>query len=306
MGYFRIFYYITYILNFILRLLKRHGKQVLLFLCIAVFLVICLYSPKSQAIYIGNDTYTDGQNNVITAYDGVTMDFIRRFDLYKKKFPNSQALTEINGYLNALNFRNFYIYYNDKNGIAMLNGAPIQTPRMYLLIYVNNVPVNPSLYDDYLGNQCDIKELAPSSTALSAYCVYELSNQNSESSLRRVDNVSGDKFYIPSILINYFSSEFVDYFYNNYTLEEVEILHDMNNKLNQANQELQTQTDYMTEVPSSEDFSTSDLPTDSGVTNPTENGLNSFFNSFYNGFIAEPNYSQHTIRVPIPFTRQKV
>lgn len=309
MGYFRFFYYITYILNFILRLIKRHGKAILWFICIAIFLVICMYNPKSSAVYLGDDTYTDPNNNITKAYENVTLDFIRRFDLYKKQFPNASVLTTFNGYLNALNYRSVYIYYKDKNGAAMLNGAPLKQTTMYVLIYQNNNNISVSadvLHDNYLGLECDVKKLSPVGTQTYIYTVYELSAQNSENSFRLVDNVASEVFYVPSILMNYYSQDFVNYFYNNYTMEEVEILHEMDEKLSNVDETLQQQQEYLEQEPNEEDFSTDDLPTDSGVTATTDSGLNSFFSQIYNVFTGQPNYAQHTIKVPIPFTRKKI
>lgn len=296
MGYFRIFYYITYILNFILRLIKRHGKAILWFICIAVFLVICLYNPKSQAVYIGNDTYTDSQNNVLNAYNSIVLDFIKRYD--NAVYAMVNIPTPLQTSLKS-NVTSFYFYYGDLNGLSMINGATYNQNIMYVLVYRNDSNYftrTASVYDDYLGNYADISKY----TFTSGCRIYSFSGN----SFTQVKGAS-DTFdvYLPNILFNYYTDEFINYFYNNYTLQEVELLHDMNNKLSQVNQELQSQTDYLTEEPSSDDFSKNDLPTDSGVTATTDSGLNSFFTQIYNGFIAAPNYAQHTIKVPIPFTR---
>lgn len=300
MGYFRLFYYIAYVLNFVMRMLKRHGKFILLLACIFIFLVICMYTPKSHALYVGNDTYTDSQNNVLNAYRGVTLDFIRRLDIYKKANPNDTNIDLLYAYLNAQNFRSCYIYYLSKNGGAMINSSPLNQSDMYILIYQPNAnfPISDSSYSDYLGNFCDIKIAKPVGTQTFIYTVFKLSM----GSFTLVDNVANEVFYIPSILINYYTDDFVNYFYNNYTLEEVEILHEMDDKIGTVTNTVQDTQDYLTEEPSSSDFSSSDLPSDSGVTDTTETGLTNIFSQIYNAFTGTPN-SQNNIIVPIPFTR---
>lgn len=309
MGYFRIFYYITYILNFLLRLIKRHGKAVLWFICIAVFLVICLYNPKSQAVYTGNYDYADPNYAILNSYESICIDFLQRFENVSNK--DSQTWRNLKNSITVL-MRDIYLYYvpgtsaanpgaNDF-GLSMINGAPLNTNRLYILfIPKNNYPfsVSPSVYDTYLGIDCDIKNLV-SQTNNSVYLYYI--DYGSNSQLVSVDISLNDTFYVPSVLLHYYSDSIYNYFFNNYSLQEIEILHDMNNKLNQANQELQSQTDYMTEEPSSEDFSTSDLPTDSGVTATTDSGLNNIFSSLYNVFTGQPN-NQHNIIINVPFTR---
>lgn len=300
MGYFRIFYYITYILNFILRLVKRHGKALLWFICIAVFLFICLYNPKSEAIFIGDYSYGDPNYALYNSYSNINIDFIKRLDNYS----GSNKETFLNAIKNSGN--SFYLYYAAFDGSAMLNGTTYNTQNLRVFIYSNNFysssSISPSLYDNYVGvSPVDIKNVHAVT-----YSLYYFNGAGDLILYSDSLTTSSYDVQIPSNFINYIDKYSYDYLFNSYSLEEIEILRDLDEKLSSVDETLQQQQEYLEQEPSSEDFSSSDLPTDSGVINPTENGLNSFFNSFYNGFIAEPNYAQHTIRVPIPFTRQKV
>lgn len=306
MGYFRIFYYITYILNFILRLLKRHGKQVLLFVCIAIFLVICMYNPKSNAAYLGDDSYYDPYYAITRQYDSICIDFIKRFDYYRNQLGVADRVQQV---INAFNIRDYYIYYTPNNvndfGLSSINGSPFKDEYIWVVFYTsnnNNLVINPSLYDNYYNINDNIREV----TFDFAFSNGLLAINTIGNTLNFGNNKVGDTFFIPHSLFHYQNKYIYEYFVNNTSLQEINLMYEMDRKLANIDETLQQQQEYFEQEPSSEDFSTSDLPTNSGVTSPTDNGLNSFFNSFYNGFIAEPNYAQHTIRVPIPFTRQKV
>lgn len=312
MGYFRIFYYITYILNFLLRLIKRHGKAILWFVCIAVFLVICMYNPKSQAIYIGDYNYGDLNYAMRDMYEQINMNLLRRFP--KINSASQSALNQFKSLVssNAYNVYMFYgtTSYNGTNGnIAnqeMVNGYTYNQHGIYVLLYrprpqYYTISPDPQGYDNYGGVYCDLKLLTTSNYYLFGFGATDVSllYYNIPE-----DTHSGDyNLYFPSAYFGYLDDYFYNYFFNNYSLEEIELLYDMKNKINQANQELQAQTDYLTEEPSSEDFSTSDLPTDSGVTDPTTSQVDNIFTTVYNVFTGNVEVSKRNINVSIPFTR---
>lgn len=297
MGYFRIFYYVAYIFNTITRIIKRHGKWLLWFICIAIFLVVCMYNPKSQAVYIGDYTYGDPNYAVNDYYRKVNLDFLKRINNY-----NGDLKTE---FLNRIksNLYSFYIYYGSYDGTSVLNGVTYNTLNLRICIYRNNFQsantINPSLYSNYCGvSDVDIKDLG-----LTNYYLYNFDGSGNLTFIRGGTNMTSMSLQMPSTLINFMDDYSYSYFFNNYSLEEIELLYDMNNKLNQANQELQTQTDYLTEDPSSDDFSTSDLPTDSGVTDTTTSGVDNIFTTVYNVFTGDVEVSKRNLNITIPFTR---
>lgn len=306
MGYFRIFYYITYILNFLLRLIKRHGKAILWFICIGVFLVVCMYNPKSNAVYLGDYDYGDPNYAMYSQYDAIIVDTVKRLNNLDSSFDTIK--NEILSYLKQ-NIVSYYVYYGTRNdldngrgGTEMLNGMNYNRGTIWLVVMSNDTAywsMSPSAtYSNYCGiSDVDIK-------------VYDFLNNNRNRVYRLYGN-SVELYYsnrnftitMPSQLYMFQSEYMNDYLFFDYSADELEVLYDMRSKLNQANQELQTQTDYLTEEPSSEDFDSSDLPTNSGVTDPTTSQVDNIFTTVYNVFTGNVEVSKRNINVSIPFTR---
>lgn len=313
MGYFRIFYYISYTLNFIFRMIKRHGKFILLFFSIAVFLIVCNMPLKSHAYYLGDDSYFDPYEAIQQKYDSICMDFIRRIEFYKNSqyFDSSIYDTLVNRFSNL----DYYLYYNatttDDFGISSVNSSIYNDYGIRVFFYTDNnngISVSSSIYDNYYGINDDIRSITVTSTtggSRNFFLYGSTTFQLSRNSLNL-----NDIYYIPQFLFHYQSRYIYEYFINNTSLEQIELMYEMDSKLASIDDTLQQQQEYLEQEPSSDDFSSDDIPSDSGVTNPTDTGLDTYFSSFYNIMTANPNtldmLDKNHIDVPIPFTRKKL
>lgn len=290
MGYFRFFYYIAYTFNFIIRMLKRHGKQILWIVCIFGFLIFCMWPSNSHAVYSGDYSYSDANYAIYKYYDSVCIDFLRRIDKASDNYKNALL-----SYFNDSNF-DCYIYYgtaNDYSGLTLVNGGVFQTTNMYVLFYQSNLggfTYGFTQYDDYVGVFTDIISL----TATSAQS-YRLRLLSTSGTVTNVSYSIGDIFYLPDVLLHYQNSYIYEYFINNKSLEEIELLYEMNSKLDSIE-------DTMTELPVDNSISSDELPTNSGVdTTDLDNGLNGLFGQIAEAFTDIPR-SKYNITVPVPFT----
>ena len=151
MGYFRIFYYIAYTFNFITRMLKKHGKQILWVAGIFVFLCLCMYNPKSSAIYIGDYSYGDPNYAVEQAYKKVSLDFLKRLDSATDNTIKQGLIERLKS-----NRYCFYVYYGTSNATDMISGQNYNLANMRVFVYsISTIGssnlISPSSYDDYLG-----------------------------------------------------------------------------------------------------------------------------------------------------------
>lgn len=305
MGYFRIFYYITYILNFLLRLIKRHGKAILWFVCIAVFLVLCMYNPKSYGAYLGDDSYYDPYYAIQQKYDSICLDFVRRFDNYRNQVG---VADNVNLIINNFKTLDYYIYYqattDDDYGVSSIGGGIYNDTYIRVVFYQTSnfgLEVSPSIYDNYYNISDDVRSVKYTRALGNYRAIFNYTGMG----LTLQPTVSNSIYFIPQSLFHYNSQIITDYFINNYDLKEIELLYEMRNKLTSVDETLQQQQDYLESYPDSDNFSTSDLPTDSGVTNPTTTSVDNIFTTIYNVFTGNVEYAKRNITVTIPFTRKE-
>lgn len=121
-----------------------------------IFLILVLsfflFSNTSHAVYSGDDTYTDRNNTIILAYSPIGNDLIYRLDTLK----NSQQYNNIMTYLNNGNY-GYYLYYNDVDGLSMINGSTYQMGKLNVAFYDLSLPNrSTSTYDNYVGIDTDI------------------------------------------------------------------------------------------------------------------------------------------------------
>ena len=264
-----------------------------------------MYTPKSHAIYIGDYQYGDVNYALNDYYNKVNIDFLKRLNNYN----GSNKETFVNLLKNPR--YSFFVYYsNNFTNSENVNGFLYNTNNLRILVYRNSIYTSdvgvdtciiPTVYDSYVGiDPVDIREMKSYD-----YFLYYF---NASGVLNLYDFASGGStrsVYIPSCMINYMCDYTYNYLYNNYSLQEIEILMEMDEKLGSVDDTLQQQQEYLEQEPDSNDFSTSDLPTDSGVINPTTTEVDNIFSTIYNVFTGNLEYSKRNITVTIPFTRKE-
>lgn len=304
MGYFRLFYYISYIFNTVCRLIRRNGKFLLWIVCIFVFLVLCMYNKPVHAVYVGNDTYSNAEYNITKAYNSIAMDFLRRYENSVKNHTHDELSEIVRTRLSGAvyDYYLFYGSYNNRLGQDMINGMPYDTSYCFILFYPKNnggFSVTTSPYSDYLGNFCDIMRYT--ATANRPSDQYFLICLDMQGIYYNYTIFNTEYFDIPSSLFHNSNEYIYNYFVNNYTLQELEILQEIEDKVASVDNTIQATQDYISSEPDENNFSSSDLPNDSGVTPSTNQGLDNYFTSIYNQLTRAPS-SLYNITVYMPFT----
>lgn len=125
-------------------------------------------SNQSQAVYTGNDTYTDPNNTIYLQYNSIVNDFVWRLDYFKEH--HAIQYDTLITYLERMDL-GYYIYYGSFDGTDMLNGLGYTQDIMYIIFYDLGSPsFSTSLYENYCGMDCNIKTLN------NVYVYFELSD----------------------------------------------------------------------------------------------------------------------------------
>ena len=260
MGFFE--YFIRYTL---VRSLNRILKpKTLLTIAIVLLVVFFAFKINSYAIYEGDDTYTDNNNTIFLAYDSICNDFIARMDNLK----DEPYYNTIIGYLNNSSY-GYYIYYGDMNGLSMINGSTFAQTYMYITFYqMNGSNSTATTYDNYQGMNTAVRKF-------DTIGVYSITSA--------IDNYAVNECYIPVALYNRRTNvitSYLQFLKDSSSSDIVSAINQQTNSINQQTNTINAQTEYLQEEPDSTDFSSSDLPSDSGVTDITTDGFNSIFSLF--------------------------
>ena len=283
-------YWINYIIKTIIRrivyiLIKP--KYLIAFLLIA--LVFLLLANSSFAVYQGDDSYTDKNNTIFNAYNIITNDFINRMQ-------NSSSSDDVSNLKELLTNGQYsgYFYYGNINGTSMLGGSVFNTKTLYVAIYQKDVDYSSSMQTNYQGIDTNI------GTVNSVYKIYSFIGNN-------LYYEDGQAIQLPTILINYISSDLLLYLNNSSSEETSEIVGALENQT-QATQEqtntIKEQTEAMTNTTFDESSVNIDTSASTGVSYDTYNGFfTTIFNNFNDSF---SNDSVETISIPIPNTDQTI
>lgn len=295
MGYFRLFYFFKKFRYFF----SKHIITILLIMfCVSFFL---MSFSSCFALYTGDDTYIDPYYAIYKKYDSICLDFIKRFDYFKTHNPDDDYVEVI---YSSIRFHDYYIYYQtsttNDGGISSIGAELIRNPYMRIVFYDpsnDNFVWGQSVYDDYMGLHDNIFDIRVWST---------LSNYNFLLSSRVFygqDVVKDEHYYIPQSLWHYRSQIMDDYFIHNKSVDEIELLYEMQESLDNIDETLDNSYNYMTDEPSSSSFSSSDLPSDSGVTDPTSSYVDGIFTTLYNRFTRDVGANDN-LTINIPFTNK--
>lgn len=283
MGFFD--YFIRYTL---IRSLNRIFKpKTLLTIVIILLIVFFVFKINSYAIYEGDDTYTDNNNTIFLAYDSICNDFISRMDNLK----DDPYYDTIISYLNNSSY-GYYIYYGDMNGLSMINGSTFAQTYMYVTFYeMNGNNSTATTYDSYQGMQTSVRKF-------NTIGIYSITSA--------IDNYAVNECYIPVALYNRRTAvitSYLQFLKDSSSSDIVTAINQQTNSINEQTNTINAQTEYLQEEPDSNDFSSSDLPSDSGVTDITTDGFNSIFTMLYDSMTREPTSSDN-ISIAIPFTNK--
>lgn len=281
-----LYYFIRYTLvRNLNRLLKPKTLIVIAIICLIFFFGL---KTESHASYYGNNTYSDPNNTAVIGYNSVVNDFLVALDNKKSNSLYSEIIEKLKD-----KSYGYYIYFDDSNGLSLINGYSYKQDTIHIVFYDLLFPdIDTSQYSNYMGiNNIDIK-----------YVTYKYRYTLTWNNLSKYDN--DDQVYMPSCLYNYQPDLITSYLLNSSQEQTNDIVNAINEQTTAINQQTNTinaQTEYLQEQPQSQDFSSSDLPSDSGVTDITTDGINNIFALFYNAMTREPKTAD-IIEVSIPFT----
>ena len=231
-------YWINYIIKTIIRrivyiLIKP--KYLIVFLVIV--LVFLLLANSSFAVYQGDDTYTDKNNTIFNAYNIITNDFINRMQnsTYSDDVSNLKELLT-NGQYSA------YFYYGNINGTSMLGSSVFNTKTLYIAVYEKDADYSSSMQTNYQGIDTNI------GTVNNVYKIYSFINNN-------LYYENGQSIQLPTILINYISSDLLLYLNDSSSSETSEIVGALENQT-QATQDVQNSVDNLQNTIVSQDTNT--------------------------------------------------
>lgn len=243
-----------------------------------------MYNPKVQAF----EQTEDINYSLYSYYEGVVNQAISYLGKYYINFPNSNIFYNMKNNLN--NDFCYYIFYGSVDGSDYLGAIPTNKNMINIIQYATTTNKNkiPTSYD-YLG--------------LYSITVYNFTGSDRYWTLStpNIEATTGliNSFYMPLELYNYKTTNWIQ-FENAIRGNDISAILDL---LEQINDDIGEIKDYIQEAPSSSDFYSSDLPSDSGVTATTDEGLNNYFTRLYTTFTAQPN-SLYDITINIPFTNK--
>ena len=294
MGFFE--YFIRYTL---VRALNRFLKpKYLIGIVIILLVLILLFNNQSHAIYTGNDTYTDPYNSINLAYNSLGNDLIYRLNNFTSNDNNYNNLL---GLLKNSDF-GYYIYYGQNDGLNMINSNTYVQDDLWVCFYYLGNPSTSiaTSYDNYQGLDCSI--IINNGVS---YC-YRISSDS-------IDVFTGISVYMPSVLYNYRLDIVTNYLFNKSQEQNNSVIDAINQQTNTINEQttaineqtnsINEQNNFLQAEPDSQDFSSSDLPSDN-TQDITQSGVNNIFTMFYDTF-TRPANGDDMIEVPVPFTGKK-
>lgn len=284
-------YYVRYFLKCCIRNISRLiCKPKILLILLVSLLILFLLNNYSHASYLGDDTYTDPNDNIINSYKTINIDFVNRMI----NTSNTTLVNYLKNYIKSGS--SYYVYYGQSNGTSMLNGSPLDYRNLYVLIYdKNSIYSSTANYDNYQGLDCTVKMYnEPSGISFdSLYCF----NGNT------LSNVNLEDVYIPQNLLNYFDEYVVNYINDNTSSQNQQII-------DKLEEQTSVQEDIKNEITST-DFDDSVVNIDSTVVeNVDTNKVTGLFSTIFNNFnnlISTINFNEvEVISIGLPFVNRSI
>lgn len=258
-------------------------KILLTVLIIGVFLF--LYTNSSQAVYTGDDTYTDRNATILASYDTIANDLVNRLS------NATSSANVIENYLRNGSY-NYYLYYGSSDGSSMINSSTYKTDILYVAIFRASSPsFSQTSYSNYQGMDCNIVSTTP-------YSIYYFEGNEP-------NNADNTTVYLPSVLVTYKPQNLVNYL-NNSSQEQtddiVSSIQEQTNTIQEQTNTIKEQTDAMTNT----DYDESTVNIDSSSADNVDNSsttaiFTTLFDNFSNLLNNESWDSVSTITINLPF-----
>lgn len=268
--------------------------------CFSIFLLLIGFSSFSWAVYTGDETYTDRNATIFSAYETINNDLVNRIS---NASSNSVGLDNFLLKLKNSNY-NFYIYYGDVNGNSLISGSTWKTDLMYIAVFSSSSPsTSVSNYNNYQGIDTDVRIVNDCQT-------YKFEGNTFS------PGSSGINVYIPTILISYKSATLIEFINNNSSSQTQAITQAIQNQTNTIEQQtttiqeqtntIQQSTNTINDSLTSTDYDESGASIDTSATDDIDNtsAINLFSTIFTNfgNLINNNNWnSVETIRIGLPY-----
>lgn len=284
-------YYVRYFFKCCIRNIARLiCKPKILLILFVSLLILFFINNYSHASYLGDDTYTDPNDNIINAYKTINIDFLNRM-------INTSNTTLVNSLKNYIkNGSSYYVYYGKSDGTSMLNGSPLDYRNLYVLIYnKNSTYSSTAIYDNYQGLNCTVKMYnEPSGISLDSLYLFTGNT---------LTNVNLEDVYIPQNLLNYFDEYVVNYINDNSSTQNQQIIEKLD-------EQTAIQEDIKNEITSTE-FDDSVVNIDSSVVeNVDDNKVTGLFSTIFNNFnnlISTINFNEvEVISIGLPYVNRSI
>lgn len=287
--------YIDYAIKYIIRRIIRFiFKPIVLCFLFIAFILFFVIVTDTQAVYLGDDTYTDPNNTILLAYDSVISDFVTRLS------STSSSTDLIVGLLKNPNY-NYYVYYGNTDGSSMINGSTWKTTQMHILFFETSVTPSFSTENNYQGIRCSIYES-------SDYAYYFVFNSSTLQNMTSFDININCQF--PAILLPYKSSVLTNFLTDNSTKNSNDVVSAIEDTAQKTQDTIKDSTEQVTGTLTDSTVSDSSMTVDTSQYDVDDSeGVTNFITSFLDIVKKAFFYidsSVETITIPIPNTEQTV
>ena len=282
------YYFIRY--TIVRNLNKLFKPKNLLLIAVIVLMFVWVLNTESKAAYQGDFDYSDPNNLMVLQYESVINDFSARM----QTMSNTLAYRDIISDLKNANY-GYYVYYGRDYGLSSVNGMTYDQRYISIAFFdMANLGLNTTAYDSYFTiKNVDVK-------TFQSVKIYTIFPDDS------VDTETTHTIYLPSGLFNY-NSAVISALITDNEQENINnivtAIEDQTTAINQQTNTINAQNEFLQETPNANDFSSSDLPSDT-TTDITQDGFNSIFTMFYNTFTRQATNEDY-IEIPFPFTNKK-
>lgn len=286
--------YIDYFIKCCIRRITRLLFNPKILLTILIILIITFFCFKSSvfAVYEGDNTYTDKNATLFSAYDTIANDLVNRL-------ANSTSSTNvITQWLKNSNY-NYYLYYGDKNGSSMINSSTYKTDILYIVIFSASSPdLSSTTYDNYQGIDTQIRLIN------NPFRMYYFEG-NEPNSIDTYNSV-----YAPTSLLTYKNYGLVSYL-NNSSAEEtnkiVESIEEQTTAIETQTQVQQETQNFIKDETIEEGSMTVDTSSfDTSDSSSVDTFFTDTIDMVKNSFLSINDDDVVTIEIPLPKTTQKL
>lgn len=287
--------YIDYFIKCCIRRITRMLFKPKIFLTIVIILLITFFCFKSSvfAVYEGDDTYTDKNQTVFSAYDTINNDLVNRLSN-----STSFGLQQLINRLKSSDY-NYYVYYGELNGSSMINSSTYATNYLNIVLYpTTGFDRSSSVYDNYQGITTNISQL-------NSYSYLYRFNGNDLFSME--NNVS---VLIPSILWTYKTYTLTSFLNNssqNQTNQIVESIEEQTTAIETQTQVQQETQNFIKDETIEEGSMTVDTSSfDTSDSSSVDTFFTDTIDMVKNSFLSINDDDVVTIEIPLPKTDQKL